>query len=395
MRIRLILSSLVFLFSLSSCDHDDEKAIYPNPAANKSDLPGRFDDTTFKWDYIHSNNSDVENEIFIGDLNIDVIRFNPRDIWHTSSGRRQSSGTSQKGSSSTDNLMIFNPVTIYVGAPYPKSSFCKYFDKEIGDARNPIDIVFNFPNRFIRKVTQKKGSVGYLQSLKEAIVSDEFKEMINSSAKERVDYYLTEYYTDRDIEKAFYGKATMAKVFSSEVKKNSKNTKTKSRLLAQLVNRHFTVYMDLPEEDGFFIDKTLNSSNSFADDDLPVYVKSLTYGKATFLAIESEYSFSEVKQAFETAAGYKFSSAEMKKDKEITEIFSKSSITILTINDRAEGGINFMDGIEKLNDLFTVQYSKVSYGYLVFCQSRYIHNNEAFIPIRNSENNNSARRKVE
>lgn len=51
--------------------------------------------------------------------------------------------------------------------------------------------------------------------------------------------------------------------------------------------------MEVPAN-GFFKDKSKDSSS-----ENPVYVRSISYGKIALLAIESEYSFEEVKKAVE------------------------------------------------------------------------------------------------
>ena len=85
--------------------------------------------------------------------------------------------------------------------------------------------------------------------------------------------------------------------------------------------------MEVPAN-GFFKDKSKDSSS-----ENPVYVRSISYGKIALLAIESEYSFEEVKKAVEAGIKWKIFNAGgsfSAKDTEILVTILFSATTILS-----------------------------------------------------------------
>ncbi|WP_321518631.1 thiol-activated cytolysin family protein [uncultured Bacteroides sp.] len=380
-----LLSLALLLFV--SCSKD-ENAINDN---KQKETKGRFDNKSFVWDEVYAQRP--VDDIYIGDLNVSLVKD---DGSQTRSGRISTDGSSRSGrgedSSTTpsDNLFIINPIGVYVGAAYPKSSFPYKFDKEITTERNPIDIVFDFRDPFIDQITRETGSIGYKLSLKSAINSNEYQKQVVGD-KPSLEYYFTQYYSYTDLEKAFSGNASLGSIFSTKVSSSSKKINIQSRTLAKLVSINFSVYMDTPPASkGFFKDPATNKKDNFSDVDLPVYIRSLTYGKVVYVAIESEYSYSEVKQALEAAIKYKFVSANISMDQQVTKIFSKSSTTIFAISDNSSQSF-FMDGLANLSSLFTVNYTSTGYGYPIYMQGRYVYDNSSYLPATSSRGGNESR----
>jgi len=364
-KIYLISSRLLFALSFlmfASCSDDDNQAENNQPQVTK----GRFDNTPFVWDEIYAQRA--ADDIYIGDLNVSLVNGNGS---RTRSSRRGDSNTS-----SSDNLFIISPVEVYVGAAYPKSSFPHKFDKEISKERNPIDVVFDFKDPFIDKITRETGSVGYKMSLKSAINSNEYQKQLAAN-KANPEFYITQYCSPSDLEKAFSGNTSLGSAFSAKVSGNSKNRNIRSRTLAKIVSTSFSVYMDTPPASkGFFKDTAINKKDKFSDADLPVYVRSLTYGKVVYVAIESEYPYSEVKQALGAAIKYKFESANMNQDQQVAKIFSKSSTTIFAISDNSSQSF-FMNRLTDLSSFF-IANNATTYGYPIYLQGRYVYDNSSY-----------------
>ena len=168
-------------------------------------------------------------------------------------------------------------------------------------------------------------------------------------------------------------KKELAKVFSAKVQMNSKKTNIKSRLLGQLISGCFTVSMDVPTN-GFFKDQSMNSSPEY-----PVYVRTMTYGKIALLAIESEYSFEEVKKAVEAGIKFKFFSGGANYTAKDMEIIQKSTITILVISDDTSGEVNqYFDSLDALKGAFSTKYTELNYGMPILCTGYYAIDNKIF-----------------
>ena len=293
----------------------------------------------------------------------------------TGSSSRRPGGTrpSYTDSTTTSNILISDPNIIYVGAAFPESEFGKNFSKELLYPRNPIDISTSFPDSYIGEITKETGSLGYKKFLKEVLKSSEYKNFIQNGGRESLDFQCTEFFSYSDISKAFSSNAGLANIFSAKVQSNSHKTNIKSRLLGQLISKNFTVTMEVPAN-GFFKDKSKDSSS-----ENPVYVRSISYGKIALLAIESEYSFEEVKKAVEAGIKWKIFNAGGSFSAKDTEILQKTTITLYLISDDTKGEANqFFNSLDDIQRAFKINYSESNFGLPIFCKGFYTKDNSIF-----------------
>lgn len=132
--------------------------------------------------------------------------------------------------------------------------------------------------------------------------------------------------------------------------------------------------------DGFFINQTDNSGDC-------AYVKSISYGKISYVSIESEYSFSEVKSAFEVGVKYKFVGVDMKYEQKTLEVFSKSKITTLTTAENGKESY-YMNAIENLSEIFKSDNTDKAYGKPIYTELSLTKDNSLFIPPVNNSGGN-------
>lgn len=315
---------------------------------------GRFDNAPFTWDYSFSTDSVNDDEglaIYPVETSEDTI-CGSRDI-------------------TVDQMLIIDPNIVYVGAAFPASSYANDYSKEIVYPRNPIDVYTSFPDPYIGEITKETGAIGYKKFMKEVIRSSEYKSFIEGGGREGLDFQCTEVFSYSDIEKALSSNAGFAKIFSAKVQNSSKKTNIKSRLFAQLTSKNFTVTMDVPPQ-GFFKDKTHDT----APED-PVYIRSLSYGKVAVLAIESEYSFEEVKKAIEAGVKFNLFSGDTNFSAKDKEILQKATLTICVISDESNV-TQYFDSFDKIKDIFKISYSENHYGLPIFCKGYYTKDNSIF-----------------
>lgn len=344
---------ILFASLISSCDKDDSEDLEPKTIA------GRFDDTPFVWDTEPMGKT--KEQVFVGDLNILPIDFQTEVV-----------GVADAKS---DKYFIGNDLSLYLGAVYPTSSFLTSFAPEITKPKNPIDVIFKLSDPYIGEITNETGSIGYVKLLKKMINSNEYKKHL-AGKNATVSFFITQYNSPADIEKAFKGNKHFGKMFSSEVSSKSTAINVKSRLLAQIVNSNFLVYMDDPtiKRPLFKEDST---STRYTSENSPIYIKSLTYGLAAFVAIESEYPYDEVERAFVEAAAVKFRSAALKENKHISNVLSKSIITLFYLPNTVGAGSGFKNNLEALSDIATANFTE-NIGYPVYLQGRYVYRNSVF-----------------
>lgn len=110
------------------------------------------------------------------------------------------------------------------------------------------------------------------------------------------------------------------------------------------------------------------SSQYFASGE-PYFIKQMSYGKFAYLAIESEYSYSEVKRTIEATFDAWKISGKAEYSEEIKRVLSKSTVTVFSTGD---SGVESYWGtsLDNLYSMFKVIYNSNFYGYPVYTQIR-------------------------
>lgn len=388
MKIKNILNyavMIMILAAITSCSEENEPEMFfleenlPTRAIELNHEEGRFDNEPFKWDYTFSTDS-IQGKDGLYLYPVQILESGDVQSYSTNGG----SFTNRTGSvmsenrrpgtgiiMTTDQMLLTDPNIVYVGAAFPESTFAKDYSKEILYPRNPIDVYTNFPDPYIGEITKETGALGYKKFLKEIIRSSEYKAFIQGGGREGLDFQCTEFFSYSDIEKALSSNAGFAKIFSAKVQSSSKKTNIKSRLFAQLVSRNFTVTMDVPAK-GFFKDKSHDT-----DPQNPVYIRSLSYGKIAIMAIESEYTFEEVKKAIEAGVKFNLFSGGANFTAKDKEILQKSTCTICVISDESTI-TQYFDSFDKIKDIFKISYSENHYGLPIYCKGFYTKDNSIF-----------------
>lgn len=322
----VFLSLLLTLFC-SSCSKEKEDPLNPESTT------GRFENAPFKWDFVHP--ATTADDMFIGDRNISV-----------------------------KNWYVVTPPAFYVGAAYTEKEFKRSFKPEIAAYKKPIDIIFTFTKPFTGTLEKGSGASGYMKLLVKSLDSQEYKEYIESKHSS-LGVKLVEIYSSTDLNKVFPNNdgilgENLAKVMSN----GSKINDVKSRLAGELSSINFTAYMDYPAN-GFFQDK----DNDMRQDN-PVYVRSISYGKAAFFVIESKYPYKEVADAV-------LSKLSLSNVENTEEILKNSTITLFTVADSQQTAEVYRSFID-LDAFLNTPFTEFSYGYPIFCQGAYAKNNAPF-----------------
>lgn len=320
------ISLLLTLFS-SSCSKEKEEPAFPEPTT------GRFENTPFKWDFVHP--ATTEDDLFVGDRNISV------KSWY-----------------------VVTPPAFYVGAAYTEKEFKRTFRSEIAAFKKPIDVIFTFTKPLTGTLVKGTGELDYKRLLAESLDSQEYKEYIENKHTS-FGVKLVEIYSSTDLNKAFPNNGgILGELLTKAMSNGDKINDVKSRLAGELSSINFTSYMDYPAN-GFFQDKGNDTRQ-----DNPVYVRSISYGKAAFFVVESKYSYKEVADAI-------LSKLSLSNVKNTEEILKNSTITLFTVMDFqqiAEIYRSFAD----LDAFLSTPFTELSYGYPIFCQGAYTKDNTPF-----------------
>lgn len=275
-------------------------------------------------------------------------------------------------------ILLDNPSSAdyYVGAAYPESVLkTMHLSKELTYPKNPTEYIFDFyPEPFISQTTERFWSRGYLNSLKDAVMSNEFNLAEEAQNKDFSFYQQCEYKSYSQLENVFPGRNDIGKLFAKEVEENGKGFAIKGRLFYFAISQNFSSYMDIQPK-GFFAEPKYNQKETYDLNDQPVYIKSLIYGNIAYAAIESEYSTEELEWAIKKAKAYDLDPKKIMEDRKVSDIFSKTIITAFSPSSISSLGIPPCT-IQKFDQLFKFQQLGMgSIGKPIFAQFLYIHNN--------------------
>lgn len=128
----------------------------------------------------------------------------------------------------------------------------------------------------------------------------------------------------------------------------------RSRHVVQFTQAYYTVDVDAPESpSGLFAPEvTLDDLRAELDDEAPVYVSSVTYGRTVLFTITSELSSEEVHAALEFA--YRGTvSVDGSTSMTHEEVLSTSEITAFVLGGSGDGAVRAIFGIEELREFIT------------------------------------------
>lgn len=287
---------------------------------------------------------------------------------------------------------------LYLGGVYPKTTFGKSFAQDVVESKNPIDVIYDFSDPFLTSIPSQTGAFGFKKSLKEAVASTEFKKQIASKNKRMIDFDFVEWVSYKDVEKSFGANAPLGSFFSAKVKSNSEKTNIKGRLMAKLIIPNFDVFMDTPQK-GIFANPDYNrqdsqktpprgGAKSYGDH---VYVKSIVFGKVAFVAIESEYTYSEIKTAISASLKIGLFGGGGSSDQKTTDVFNKSTVTAIVLSENSQN--HFYSDIESVKSVFGSNFTEGSYGLPIYCQGRYVFDHSTYVVPETSTESDRSRRK--
>ena len=141
----------------------------------------------------------------------------------------------------------------------------------------------------------------------------------------------------------------------------------KSRMLVLVLSRRFKVTMDIPDNVSFWEAMKGQTGKN------PVYVRSLTYGRAALLMVESEAGFSSMQDAWRNRLEGKDLTLEQQ------EVFRRSTVRRRIWSDAAQWDANqLFDPHTDIQTIFKDCYSEGDYGAPILCEGAYVKDNKPF-----------------
>lgn len=257
-------------------------------------------------------------------------------------------GLCGEGADSASVFMADWSDRVWVGDVFPEADFGAGFENNIPYPEMSLTLRTDFPQPYVGHcISNGRQSMNYRRYLKSLIHSEEYKDFVRTdSLGGPVEVFYSEYN-------------------SPEGTKNIQVVK--SRMLVLVLSRRFKVTMDIPDNVSFWEAMKGQTGKN------PVYVRSLTYGRAALLMVESEAGFSSLQDAWRNRLEGKDLTLEQQ------EVFRRSTVSRRIWSDTAQWDANqLFDLHTDIQTIFKDCYSEGDYGAPILCEGAYVKDNKPF-----------------
>ena len=232
--------------------------------------------------------------------------------------------------------------TLHIGAVYTGASINDLSFKRINYRLDPIDISYTFPRFYIDHIERPSQSA-YFTSFQNALDSPYF----SGKQVQAFEYDFKQFTSYNELKLAFGANVDVKGIFDLSDSLNYEKVKLKTGMFARVMQQNFSVIMDYPYE-----------GNVFANDDDyykvaskdPVYVNSITYGRMAIIAIESDYSYEALKNAFKASLSLKVVNADLNESNESKKIMDNADIKLSVWGGAGLETMKLHEGASALSD---------------------------------------------
>lgn len=268
--------------------------------------------------------------------------------------------------------MAVTSSNVYVGAVYTAESVENLTYNWIPNQLDGIDVSYTFP-RYYFDYIQRPTLSGMYRSLNKAIESPNFTGKQSLS----FEYDFKEFSYYRELKLAFGTNVDIASIFKLDASVNDQKIKSTSGLFARIVQKNFSMIMDYPYDGNIFLNNAdLNSLSSLS----PVYVNSIIFGRMGIIAIESSYSYDELKTAFKAALTSKVVNGELNISSEHKKILQESTMRIFISGGAGQDVAQIVEGYDKFTNFIINggEFTRDVPGVPIFFTANYAKDNSIF-----------------
>lgn len=238
--------------------------------------------------------------------------------------------------------MAVTSSNIFLGAVYTAQSIEDLTLNWIPNQLDPIDVSYTFPRYYFDEIQRPSISAMY-RSLSDAINSPQFSG--KQSLSFEYDLRQFEYY--RELKLAFGANVNIAGIFKLDASVNSTKIESKSALFARVVQKNFSMIMDYPYDGNIFLN---NSDLSTLHSRTPVYINSIIFGRMGIIAIESDYSYNELKMAFKAALTAAIINGELNIGSQDKKILQESTMRLLVSGGIGQDVAKIVEGYHEFSN---------------------------------------------
>lgn len=264
----------------------------------------------------------------------------------------------------------------YVGRIAPKRTLEDLSLGDFGAAEegfstpsDPLVLTITIPGYFFDEIP--KGSYSNMcQAVRRAVHSPDFE----GTQLEGFEYDYKSFTAYNELRVAFGANINVMNVFKTSGSGVGSHIKKKTGLFAHLVQKNLSVISDYPDDGNIFLDNSLYFRYR---DSIPVYVSTVTFGRTAIIAIESDYSYDEVRLAFKASLALAGANANATLDSKSMTVLEHSDIHMIFSGGQ---GNHIAKVANKLSDFISfiksgAKFSKRDFGVPISFTANYVRNN--------------------
>lgn len=344
MKTKKISYSIIYVLFLTcaiffSCSNEEDKLTIPENSANSNYIPDpiKIPSQTLEWDE----------------------SYHPNDVM-------------TKATVNHSHEMAVTSTNIFVGGPYTANSVETLDFKFIPNQLKPIEVAYTFPRYYFDRI-EVPSITGMYRSMNKAIESPSFTGKQSLS----FEYDFREFSYYRELKLAFGANVDIASVFKLESSVNSTKIRSKSGLFARVVQKNFSLIMDYPTNGNIFL-KESDLSGLLSQS--PVYINSIILGRMGIIAIESSYSYDELKIAFKAALTAGKINGELNISSDYKKILNESTIRIFVSGGNGQDVAKIVEGYNEFKNFIINggEFTRDIPGVPIFFTANYASDNSVF-----------------
>lgn len=276
-----------------------------------------------------------------------------------------------RASNHSDEMAVTTS-NIYVGAVYSAESIQNLDFKFIPNSVKPIDVAYTFPHYYFDHI-ERPSATNMYRSINKATESPKF----TGKQSLAFEYDFREFSYYRELKLAFGANVNIATIFKIDASYNSTKIRSKSGLFARIVQKNFSLIMDYPADGNIF---SKESDLNFLSAKSPVYVNSIIFGRMGIIAIESNYSYDELKVAFKAALTAGKINGELNISEDSKKILKESSIKIFISGGKGQDVAKIVEGYNEFKNFIVNggEFTRNVPGVPIFFTANYAVDNSVF-----------------
>lgn len=190
-------------------------------------------------------------------------------------------------------------------------------------------------------------------------------------------YNMRQFTYFEELKLAFGANVNIARILDIDISVDKGKIRRKTGLFAKIIQRNYTVDMDLPIDGNLLLNH--DEINNIGRYD-PVYISSITYGRMALISMESFESYDKLRVALQVALQAKVINRELDFSLEQKKILKEAEINVVVYNGEGEGTVKTIKGWDEFQK-FIIQggrFSKDLPGDAIFYTASYLSDNSPY-----------------